>query len=53
MNACDFTRLWPDVVPIADEVDAPLTPTIDGYMKVTKSPLGTSSRAPRSTGRPR
>jgi len=38
MNALDFSVLLPDVMTIADEVDAPLTQTMGSYMKLTKMP---------------
>jgi len=38
MNALDFSLLLPDVMTIADEVDAPLTQTMGSYMKLTKTP---------------
>jgi DNA-binding response OmpR family regulator len=37
MNALDFSLLLPDVMTIADEVDAQLTQTMGSYMKVMKS----------------
>jgi DNA-binding response OmpR family regulator len=36
MNALDFSLLLPDVMTIADEVDAQLTQTMGSYMKLTK-----------------
>ena len=38
MNALDFSVLLPDVMTIADEVDAPLKQTMGSYMKLTKMP---------------
>jgi DNA-binding response OmpR family regulator len=38
MNALDFSLLLPDVMTIADEVDAQLTQTICGYMTLSQSP---------------
>jgi DNA-binding response OmpR family regulator len=38
MNALDFSLLLPDVMTIADEVDAQLTQTIGSYMKLAKPP---------------
>jgi DNA-binding response OmpR family regulator len=38
MNALDFSLLLPDVMTIADEVDAQLTQTMGSYMKLTKTP---------------
>jgi DNA-binding response OmpR family regulator len=38
MNALDFSLLLPDVMTIADEVDAQLTQTMGSYMKFTNSP---------------
>jgi ActR/RegA family two-component response regulator len=38
MNALDFSQLLPDVMTIADEVDAQLTQTMGSYMKLTNSP---------------
>jgi DNA-binding response OmpR family regulator len=37
MNALDFSLLLPDVMTIADEVDAQLTQTMGSYMKLMKS----------------
>lgn len=37
MNALDFSLLLGDVMTIADEVDAQLSQTMGGYMKLTKS----------------
>src|SRR5580658_9521634 len=37
MNALDFSLLLPDVMTIADEVDAQLTQTIGSYMKLANS----------------
>jgi DNA-binding response OmpR family regulator len=37
MNAIDFSLLLPDVMTIADEVDAQLTQTMGSYMKLAKS----------------
>jgi DNA-binding response OmpR family regulator len=34
LNSLDFSLLLPDVMTIADEVDAQLTQSMDGYMKV-------------------
>jgi hypothetical protein len=41
MNALDFSLLLPDVMTIADEVDAQLTQTMGTYMKLTKMPKPT------------
>jgi DNA-binding response OmpR family regulator len=41
MNALDFSLLLPDVMTIADEVDAQLTQTMGSYMKLTKIPKPT------------
>jgi DNA-binding response OmpR family regulator len=38
INALDFSLLLPDVMTIADEVDAQLTQTMGSYMKLTKTP---------------
>jgi hypothetical protein len=38
MNALDFSLLLPDVMTIADEVDAQLTQTMGSYMRLTKKP---------------
>src|ERR1700676_3688886 len=50
MNALDFSLLLPDVMTIADEVDAQLTQTMGSYMKLTKTPkapkLAISAKAP-------
>jgi DNA-binding response OmpR family regulator len=43
MNALDFSLLLPDVMTIADEVDAQLTQTMGSYMKLTNS-----AKAPKS-----
>jgi hypothetical protein len=43
MNALDFSLLLPDVMTIADEVDAQLTQTMGSYMKLANSP-----KAPKS-----
>jgi transcriptional regulator of acetoin/glycerol metabolism len=48
MNALDFSLLLPDVMTIADEVDAQLTQTMGSYMKLsnlTKSPIAATSTA--------
>jgi ActR/RegA family two-component response regulator len=37
MNALDFSLLLPDVMTIADEVDAQLTQTMGSYMKLAKA----------------
>ncbi len=37
MNSLDFSLLLPDVMTIADEVDAQLTQTIGSYMKLAKA----------------
>src|SRR5580700_2785850 len=37
MNALDFSLLLPDVITIADEVDAQLTQTMGSYMKLSNS----------------
>jgi DNA-binding response OmpR family regulator len=41
MNALDFSLLLPDVMTIADEVDAQLTQTVGSYMKLLKTPTPT------------
>lgn len=50
MNALDFSLLLPDVMTIADEVDAQLTQTMGSYMKLANSPkapkLAVSAKAP-------
>src|ERR1700719_2405392 len=50
MNALDFSLLLPDVMTIADEVDAQLTQTMGSYMKLANSPkapkLAISAKAP-------
>jgi hypothetical protein len=38
LNALDFSLLLPDVMTIADEVDAQLTQTMSSYMKLVNSP---------------
>jgi hypothetical protein len=38
MNGLDFSLLLPDVMTIADEVDAQLTQTMGSYMKLAKAP---------------
>ena len=38
MNALDFNLLLPDVMTIADEVDAQLTQSMGSYMKLSNSP---------------
>jgi hypothetical protein len=38
MNALDFSLLLPDVMTIADEVDAQLTQTMGSFMKQMKTP---------------
>jgi DNA-binding response OmpR family regulator len=38
MNALDFSLLLPDVMTIADEVDAQLTQTMGSYMELAKPP---------------
>ena len=38
MNALDFSLLLPDVLTIADEVDAQLTQTMCSYMKLSNPP---------------
>jgi hypothetical protein len=38
MNGLDFSLLLPDVMTIADEVDAQLTQTRGSYMKLPNSP---------------
>ena len=45
MNALDFSLLLPDVMTIADEVDAQLTQTMGSYMKRVNSP--NSPKAPK------
>jgi DNA-binding response OmpR family regulator len=42
MNALDFSLLLPDVMTIADEVDAQLTQTVGSYMKLTKTSRATT-----------
>jgi hypothetical protein len=37
MDALDFSLLLPDVMTIADEVDAQLTQAMGSYMKLTKT----------------
>jgi DNA-binding response OmpR family regulator len=39
LGSIDFSLLLPDVMTIADEVDAQLTQTMESYMKLTQSPL--------------
>jgi DNA-binding response OmpR family regulator len=50
MNALDFSLLLPDVMTIADEVDAQLTQTMGSYMKLANPPkapkLAISAKAP-------
>ena len=43
LSALDFSLLLPDVMTIADEVDAQLTQTMGSYMKLSNSP-----KAPKS-----
>jgi DNA-binding response OmpR family regulator len=43
MNALDFSLLLPDVMTIADEVDAQLTQTMGSYMKLAKAPKSATS----------
>jgi hypothetical protein len=38
MNALDFSLLLPDVMKIADEVDAQLTQTMGSFMRLAKTP---------------
>lgn len=38
LNSLDFSLLLPDVMTIADEVDAQLTQSMDSYMKVMQKP---------------
>jgi len=45
LNALDFSLLLPDVMTIADEVDAQLTQTMSSYMKLVNSP--NSPKAPK------
>jgi len=45
MNVLDFSVLLPDVMTIADEVDAQLTQTMASFMKFTKSPASTTLTA--------
>jgi DNA-binding response OmpR family regulator len=45
MNALDFSLLLPDVMTIADEVDAQLTETMGSYMRLAKA----KTRAVKST----
>jgi DNA-binding response OmpR family regulator len=42
-NALDFSLLLPDVMTIADEVDAQLTQTMGSYMKLAKTPKSPKS----------
>jgi hypothetical protein len=44
MNALDFSLLLPDVMTIADEVDAQLTQTMGSYVKHMKTPTPTKSK---------
>jgi len=48
LNALDFSLLLPDVMTIADEVDAQLTQTMSGFMKVMKSAAAGASAVPGS-----
>jgi DNA-binding response OmpR family regulator len=48
LNAIDFSLLLPDVMTIADEVDAQLTQTMSGFMKVMKSAAASASSVPSS-----
>ncbi len=51
MNALDFGSLLPDVMTIADEVDAQLTQTMASYMKFSNSSQATNVAASaKSTG---
>jgi hypothetical protein len=43
MNALDFSLLLPDVMTIADEVDAQLTQTMGSYTRLTKSQTATAA----------
>ena len=45
MNALDFSLLLPDVMKIADEVDAQLTQTMGSFMKFMSSPRPTTLAA--------
>jgi DNA-binding response OmpR family regulator len=45
MNALDFSLLLPDVMTIADEVDAQLTQTMGSFMKLMNAPIPTKSAA--------
>jgi hypothetical protein len=46
MNALDFSLLLPDVMTIADEVDAQLTQTMSSYMKLSNRPKAPKPRKP-------
>jgi hypothetical protein len=52
MNALDFSLLLPDVMTIADEVDAQLTQTIGSYMKLASHRTHRSWRSQPSQQRP-
>ena len=39
MSFLDFSLLLPDVMTIADEVDAQLTQSMESYMKVMQNPV--------------
>jgi hypothetical protein len=45
LNYLDFSLLLPDVMTIADEVDAQLTQSMDSYMKLMRKSTGASFRA--------
>jgi DNA-binding response OmpR family regulator len=45
MNGLDFSLLLPDVMTIADEVDAQLTRTMGSYMKLANSPKAAEATA--------
>ncbi len=45
MNALDFSLLLPDVMTIADEVDAQLTHTMGSYMRLANSRVSTTLTA--------
>jgi DNA-binding response OmpR family regulator len=45
MNGLDFSLLLPDVMTIADEVDAQLTQTMGSYMKLAKAPKAAEATA--------
>jgi hypothetical protein len=39
LNSLDFSLLLPDVITIADEVDAQLTQSMDSYMRLLRSSM--------------